>query len=206
MTAEPVRDEVRLFRAPVGWLNARGSAVVTEISGDTIRVTARDEAVDSVRVHGDAFAARPDSALGRINQIRGRRMLALFARDSLRWMKVWPAAEAVYFRADDAGALEGAVRFSADSLAFRFRGDDLRDVRGVRGIEGTYYDLGLIPEPLRLDGFRYEPERRPTRAALLGDAPLRDLPPAPDGPAPAEPLREDEPPLGPGEPAGIFLP
>lgn len=204
--APPVEDVIRLFREPVAWMHQRGSAVVTEVSGDSIRVSARGESVDSVRVTGRAFTARPDSALGRINQIRGRHLLALFAQDSLRWIKVWPNAEAVYFRADDAGALEGAVRFSADSLAFRFRGDDLRDVRGVRGIEGTYYDLGLIPEPLRLDGFRYEPERRPTRAALLGDAPLRDLPPAPDGPAPAEPLREDEPPLGPGEPAGIFLP
>ncbi len=210
--APPVEDVIRLLRDPVAWMHPRGSAVFTEVSGDTIRVSARGEAIDSVHVTGRAFTARPDSALGRINQIRGRRLLALFAQDSLRWIKVWPNAEAVYFRASDAGALEGAVRFSADSLAFRFRGDDLRDVRGVRGVEGTYYDAGLIPAPLRLDGFRYAPERRPTRLGLLGDAPLRDLPPAPDDPAPAapppvdEPLREDEPPLGTDAPAGIFPP
>jgi len=195
---EPVRDEVRLFREPVGWLNARGSAVVTEISGDSIRVTARDEAVDSVRVVGRAFAARPDSVLGRINQIRGRQMLALFAGDSLRWMKVWPAAEAIYFRADEEDRLEGAVRFSADSLAFRFDGDDLQRVQGVRGIEGTYYDAGLVPSPLRLDGFRYAPERRPTRARLLADDPFeRHRPEPPDAPPaapPAEPLPAPDPP------------
>ena len=99
-------------------------------------------------------------------------MLALFADDSLRWMKVWPAAEAIYFRADEEDRLEGAVRFSADSLAFRFDGDDLQRVQGVRGIEGTYYDAGLVPNPLRLDGFRYAPERRPTRARLLADDPF----------------------------------
>lgn len=195
---EPVRDEVRLFREPVGWLNARGSAVVTEISGDSIRVTARDEAVDSVRVVGNTFAARPDSVLGRINQIRGRQMLALFADDSLRWMKVWPAAEAIYFRADEEDRLEGAVRFSADSLAFRFDGDDLQRVQGVRGIEGTYYDAGLVPNPLRLDGFRYAPERRPTRARLLADDPFeRHRPEPPDAPPaapPAEPLPAPDPP------------
>lgn len=208
--APPTEDVIRLYREPVAWMHPRGSAVYTEVSGDSIVVSARGEAVDSVRVMGNAFTAQPDSSLGRINQIRGRQLLALFARDSLRWIKVWPNAEAVYFRADDAGALEGAVRFSADSLAFRFRGDDLRDVRGVRGIEGTYYDAGLIPEPLRLDGFRYAPERRPTRLSLLGEVPLRDLPPAPGDPAPgdpapAEPLREDEPPET-DEPAGIFPP
>ncbi len=170
--ARPVEDEVRLFRDPVGWMHAPGSALVTEVSGDSIRVTARGEAVDSVRVAGRAFAARPDSLLGRINQMRGRQMLALFDAGSLRWMKVWPNAEAAFFRADSAGALEGAVRFSADSLAFRFDGDALRRAQGVRGIEGTYYDAGLVPDPLRLDGFRYAPERRPTRAALLADDPL----------------------------------
>lgn len=185
--APPVRDDVWLYRDPVGWLNARGSAVVTEISGDTIRVTARDEAVDSVRVTGRAFAARRDSTVDRIDQIRGRRMLALFARDSLRWMKVWPSAEAVYFRADSAGVLEGAVRFSADSLAFRFNGDALRRVQGVRGIQGTYYDVGLIPEPLRLDGFRYTPERRPTRGGLLADNPLERRRAPPEPVAPVEP-------------------
>ncbi len=165
-------DEVWLFRDPVGWMNARGSALVTEVSGDSIRVTARAEAVDSVRVLGRAFAARPDSVLGRVNQMRGRQMLALFDADSLRWMKVWPNAEAAFFRADSAGALEGAVRFSADSLAFRFEGDALRRAQGTRGIEGTYYDAPIVPNPLRLDGFRYAPERRPTRAALLADDPL----------------------------------
>jgi hypothetical protein len=59
-------------------------------------------------------------------------------------------------------------------------------VQGVRGVEGAYYDAGLVPEPLRLDGFRYAPERRPTRARLLADDPLerRRKPPEtpPDAP------------------------
>ncbi len=189
----PTEDEVWLFRDPVGWMNARGSTLVTEVSGDSIRVTARGEAVDSVVVLGRAFAARPDSLLpGRVNQMKGRRMLALFDADTLRWMHVWPNAEAAFFRADSAGALEGAVRLSADSLAFRFDGDALRRIQGVRGIEGTYYDAGLVPAAFQLDGFRYTPERRPTRAGLLADDPFernraRPEPPEPaDAPEPAD--------------------
>lgn len=202
----PVEDVTRLYRDPVAWMNARGSQFVTEVSGDSIRVGARGEAIDTVRVTGRAFAARRDSTLDRINQIRGRQMLALFRQDSLRWMKVWPNAESVYFRGDGAGMLEGAVRFSADSLAFRFRGDDLRDVRGVRGIEGTYYDLGLIPEPLRLDGYRYTPERRPTRATLLADNPLLLPHPPPslssEPPLPYTPMPADSTGIAPSEPVG----
>ena len=165
-------DEVWLYRDPVGWLNARGSAVVTEISGDSIRVAARDEAVDSVRVFGRAFAARRDSTLDRIDQIRGQQMLALFARDSLRWMNVWPTAEAVYFRADDADALEGAVRFSADSLAFRFEGDALRRVQGVRGVQGTYYDARPHPRAAPARRLSLHPGAPPHACRLLADDPL----------------------------------
>ncbi|MEM1042807.1 MAG: OstA-like protein [Bacteroidota bacterium] len=202
--AGPTDDEVWLFRDPVGWMNARGSTLVTEVSGDSIRVTARSEAVDSVRVLGRAFAARPDSLLGRVNQMRGRQMLALFAQDSLRWMHVWPNAESAFFRADSAGALEGAVRLSADSLAFRFDGDALRRVQGTRGIEGTYYDAGLVPSPLRLDGFRYAPERRPTRASLLADNPLERNRARPD--PPAEPAEAPEPIVLPAEPLREIVP
>jgi hypothetical protein len=74
----------------------------------------------------------------------------------------------------------------------------LQRVQGVRGIEGTYYDAGLVPNPLRLDGFRYAPERRPTRARLLADDPFeRHRPEPPDAPPaapPAEPLPAPDPP------------
>ncbi len=190
--AEPVLDESRLFRAPVAWLTPRGSAVVTEVSGDTLRITARAEALDSLRALGNAFAARPDSALGRVNQVRGRQMLALFREDSLRAIRAWPTAEAVFFRADSAGALEGAVEVSGDSLSFGFDGDALRRMFLGDGVEGDYFDAALVPEPLRLDGYRYRPGERPTRADLLAGRPALDDPFAVDSLAPRDTLARPE--------------
>ena len=111
---------------------------------------------------------------------------------------MWPNAEAVYYRVGAEGQLEGAVRVSSDSLAFRFRGDDLDRVHSVGRPEGLYYDAGIVPEPLRLDGYRYRPEWRPTRAGLLGEGPLdrhRGSPPETEPPPePAAPGPNDEPP------------
>lgn len=170
----PVEDEIRLFVDPIGWMNNRGSTLYTQVTGDTLVARARDESLDSLFVHGNAFAIRPDSVLERNNQIRGRTMLAVF-EDDLRGIRVWPNAEALFFRADSLDRLEGGMRISGDSLSFVFRDDDLERITGVRSPEGMYYDAAILPSPFRLEGPPYRPENRPTRELILsGRPPLED--------------------------------
>jgi len=159
----PVREESRLFREPTAWFQR------AQAHGDTLRVTARESAVDSLFIVGNAFVAQQDTSLDRISQLRGRTMLGLFERDTLRTLFVRPNAEAIYFLQDDeTRALKGAVRASADRVVFDVQGTgELKDIRFYRGVEGAYYDVGLIPEPFRLEGFRWEPERRPEKLRLL---------------------------------------
>lgn len=170
-----VEDDIRLYSLPMAWLTSRGSELHTQVSGEALRVRARGEAVDSLWALGQAFVARPDSALKRVNQLRGRTLLALFRDDSLRAIRVWPNAESIFFRADSLGQLHGAIRLSSDSLSFSFAGDELRRISGHRDIEGTYYNSENVPQNLALEGPPYEPHRRPTIAALLaGRPPLAD--------------------------------
>ncbi|MEM8560033.1 MAG: OstA-like protein [Bacteroidota bacterium] len=174
------RDELRLFVRPSVWVDE------TQVTGAAMTVLARDETLDTLRVQGQAFAAQLDTTLAKVNQIRGRTMLALFAEEVqpdstrenvLRQLLVWPNAETIYFRAkaqpEDApplppdSLLDGAVQTSADSIAFTFARDTLRAVRGYRGIEGLSYAADIVPPDLQLDGYIYTPERRPTQPALL---------------------------------------
>jgi lipopolysaccharide export system protein LptA len=190
--ARPVEDDIRLYQSPMAWMNELGSTVYTQLSGDTIQVRGHDEAIDSLRAIGRAFVVRPDSALERNNQMRGQQLLALFRDDSLRAIHVWPSAEAVFFRADSLGQLEGATRVSADSMAFAFLGDELRRVGVYRGVEGTHYPASVVPNPLRLDGPEFDPERRPSRERLLENLPPLDDPfAAPRPPAAAPPPGPD---------------
>ena len=158
-----VRDRLALYGPPRPSVWFEGA----QVTGDTLVAYARGEAVERLEATGAAFAAQLDSVLGRVRQLTGRRMLAVFRDDTLRVLSVWPTAEAITFRATEDGLLAGADRLSADSLAFHFRGGELREITGSRGIEGITYGPQIIPEPFRLPGYTFDPGARPTRAALL---------------------------------------
>jgi len=162
----PARDRMLLVGGrPRTW--AEGA----ELTGDTLLAFGSGGQPDSLLALGGPFAAQLDSTLGRVRQLRGRRMLAVFGDEDgerrLRRLSVWPNAEAVYYRATGDGLLAGAERITADSLAFLFIRGELREVRGARGIEGTSYGPRLVPADLQLSGYSFDPAARPVRSDLL---------------------------------------
>ncbi len=166
--AGPAVDRLGLFGAtrPSAWADG------AQLTGDTLFVTSREERVDTLLVVGQAFSARVDSTVGRVQQLAGGRMLAVFDStdvSALRRLSVWPTAEALTFRAE-AGRLAGADRLSADSLAIVFERGAIREVRGYGGIAGTTYGPRIVPESVRLTGFAFSPEAAPTRVAVFDPA------------------------------------
>lgn len=157
----PAREEARLYRDPMAWFNQ------SQVSGDTIRVQARDASVDTLFVYGRTFVAQMDTVLNRVQQLQGEDLVAVFADDSLRTLRVGPQAEAINFRSDEQDQPAGAVRMSADRIIFHFAADALQRVSAVRGIEGTFYAESLLPDPFRLGRYVWVPERRPTRVLLM---------------------------------------
>ena len=170
-----VADSVQLVRQSrsdrVGLFGTRPSvwADGAQITGDSLAVTIQDGAVDSLAVRGSAFVARVDSTLGRLQQIAGGQMLGRFDGDALDRLSVWPNAEVLYFHATADGLLAGADQVALDSLSFRFRDGELREVGGYRDAVGTRYGPTNVPETLRLPGFAYAMDGAPTRLGLLGD-------------------------------------
>ena len=157
-------DRLGLFGAARPSVWASGS----QLTGDSLLAVARGGELDSLRVLGTAFAGRPDSTLGRLQQIAGGQMLGRFLGGDLRRLAVWPTAQAFYHRASPEGLLAGADQVSADSLDFRFRDGELRDLTGYRGVQGTSYGAAQVPGGLRLPGFAFVPDGAPTRAGVLG--------------------------------------
>ncbi|CAN5576516.1 hypothetical protein BH23BAC4_BH23BAC4_08920 [soil metagenome] len=176
-----VSEILLLYKQPGVWYED------SQITGDTIRVVTRDAqggSIDSLQVLGTSFVAQEDTAVARIRQIQGQYILALFddQGERIRLMSVWPNAETIYFTGEN-GEVREAVQASADSLAFLFREDRLREISGRRGIEGTAYSNEAVPDQLQLSGFRWEPERRPTRAALMADLSIPELNPPSEAPS-----------------------
>lgn len=157
----PSIDEARFYRDPVAWFEA------SQVTGDTIRVKGRGGTIDTLFVTNNTFVAQRDTVLDRIHQIRGRDLVAVFADDTLRTLVIGPNAEAIRFQTDREDRPSGAVKASADRLTATFRDGKIARINYANGVEGTYYSESLLPDPFRLDGFRWEPEVRPTREQLL---------------------------------------
>lgn len=161
-------EETRLFREPVTWFEQ------AQVWGDSIRVRARNRSLDTVFVRGAAFAAQRDTALDRIHQLKGRTLTASFQSDSLRRILARPNARAIRFLADESGALSSGIETSADRIVLQFKGGAVDRIRVLSGVESTLYQKpDLIPDPFRLDGFQWTPERKPTRRGLLDEPRVR---------------------------------
>jgi lipopolysaccharide export system protein LptA len=155
-------EESRLFGAPVTWFER------SQVWGDSIRVRSHNRSLDTVFVRGAAFAAQQDTTLDRIQQLKGRNLTAHFRRDSLRRIVARPNAQAIRFLSTSEGALRGGARASGDSIVLHFRNGRMKRTSIKGGVESTYYRTpDAIPEPFRLDGFQWTPDRRPTRDGLL---------------------------------------
>ena len=153
-------EETRLYRNPMLWV---GEA---QISGDTVRVLGRDGEVDSLFVRQNAFIAQRDTLLERINQVRGQHLVGFFEADSVRIFIVGPNAETIYFQRDEEDRPDGGLQVSGDQATFRFKGEDPQDIKFGEH-EGAYYPESVLPSPFELEGFRWLPENRPGKAALL---------------------------------------
>lgn len=151
----------QLLGSPLVWHDA------TQISADTLQLHRYASVLDTLDATGNAFAARLDSALSRVHQLSGRTLRALIDGDSLRAVRATPNARAIYFLSTEAGALDGAVQVSADSIQFRFQGEQIERIAVRSGVEGTRYPESELPTPFQLEGYLWVPERRPSRADLL---------------------------------------
>jgi hypothetical protein len=140
----------------------------SQVWGDSIRVRSHRRSLDTVFVRGAAFAAQRDSALDRIQQLKGRNLTAFFRSDSLRRIVARPNAQAIRFLATEADSLRGGARASGDRIVLRFRDGAMKRTSIVGGVQSSYYRTPeTIPDPFQLEGFRWTPDRKPTKAGLL---------------------------------------
>lgn len=152
--------ETRFFGSPMAWF---GNA---QVQGDSLRVTARNEALDTLRVDGGARLALRDSASAPMQQLKGRRMEGLFEQDSLRTLTVRSNAEALYYMESADRPDAGAVKTSGDRVVLDLDGDRVTNIRIFEGVEGSYYPASLLDESLRLEGVSWQPDRRPDAEPL----------------------------------------
>jgi hypothetical protein len=162
------RSETHLIGRPRAWVNE------SQITSDTLMVFGTEGSVDSLRAVSNLFVASEDTSIGHIQQLKGRAMTAYFENDSLRTMKVGPNAEALYYIEPNEGEPIVAVLASGDRIDFVFRGGEAEHVQVRSDIQGTLYPNEIIGQARALDGYVWEPERRPELLSLKEDQASRE--------------------------------
>jgi len=160
---EPSRDRFGFYGAERPRVWADGS----QLTADTLLASARGGAIDTVFAIGAPFAATLDSTLGRVQQLKGRRMRVLFDQNRVRQLDVWPNAEAIYHLDDGNGQLGSVIELTSDSLSFGFVDGEVRGVFGSTGNQGTQTAGNLVTGRKRLGGFAFSPRDAPTSESVL---------------------------------------
>ena len=153
-------DRLGLFRHPRGWVRRN------QVVGDTIEVYLTRSHPNVMHVHQNVYVGLADSVLTRVHQAKGKQMTGFFRADTLREVVLSSNVEAIYFL-KEGDSLAGAVTLSADTLRIHLTGERPERIKALRGIAGTYYEKRLIPEDLKLKGFRWMEEERPSKKELL---------------------------------------
>ena len=160
-------DSVRFVRLdstasqarPIGFLRR------AQVSADTLVLVAEGGEARRLHAVGAAFVAEQDSTTGRFQQAKGDRLDGTFSEGNRRRFVIGPRAELLFFRSAE-GRPDGAVRASGDRAVLESVGDSLRALDVYEGVEGKYVPENLNAAGERLDGFDWQPTRRPTFDAL----------------------------------------
>ncbi len=155
-------SEVVLHGGPVVWTEG------AQITGDSMRIVLKSQEVDSMFVTGEAFVAREDTVLHRINQAKGRMLVAWFGESEERTFVLRPNAEVIVFRRSEEDGPDGALQISGDEAILVLVGDEPQEF-SFGEHQGTYFPEDVLEMPLQLQGFQWMPERRPAMGMLLGD-------------------------------------
>lgn len=154
------RDSViKMFSNPVIWSDS------SQVTGDTIFLSMRNEKLDSLKVFGNAFILNWLEN-ERYNQIKGRRMFGKFNKQSkLHRVFVNGNGQTLYYpESDDGSGYIGMNRAICSNLIIKLRDNEVRSVTFLTKPEAKLYPLKEVTAELaRLEKFLNRFEEQPQK-------------------------------------------
>ena len=146
-----------LIGMPIMWSDT------TQFTGDTILLIQRNDKLDKMVIQNNVMII--NSIKPFYNQIRGKRLDGYFLEEEIDRFTINGSAQSIYYMADDDDAFIGVNTTECSILKFNFEDNEISDIRGYTDVSSK-----LIPiekanhEELKLQGFRWQLERKPTSA------------------------------------------
>jgi lipopolysaccharide export system protein LptA len=150
-----------LYQNPILWQDT------SQLTGDTVRIHFRGEALDKVQLRRNALVLTTPDLLF-FNQVKGKDIEAFFDSTSLERTEVVGNAEAIYYILDDVGLYVGVNKTACSSMVLHFRNGGIRKIRFLSAPSGKMEPMTAVDhEAIKLEGFRWEEERKPLTVADL---------------------------------------
>ncbi|MCC5930704.1 MAG: organic solvent tolerance protein OstA [Cyclobacteriaceae bacterium] len=152
------------FRDPVLWNEG------SQITADSINVELAEDRIDKLNTSSNSFIVSLDST-GQYNQVKGRKMVATFHRNSIDKVDVNGNGESIYFVLDDrTNDLMGMNKILCSNMQIRFEGNQVNTISFYTNPEGVFVPPHEIKEPeTRLQGFTWRDGERPSREDVIPD-------------------------------------
>lgn len=148
---------IQLFKSPVMWSHR------AQATAKYIKVDIGKEQIKGFTLDGKAFFIQLADSLipDRYNQLTGKTIVGIIARDSIRKTTISGNAEALYYVKNDKKFV-GLNRTKAPEIVMWMRAGDINRVTMKSKTEGTVDPINEVDIPnAKLPGFNWQYEKRP---------------------------------------------
>ncbi|MCC7302960.1 MAG: organic solvent tolerance protein OstA [Bacteroidia bacterium] len=150
-----------LYHRPLLWSEKM------QISGEQIRIQTGGGEIRKLYVEGAAFMISAEDTI-RFNQIKGKRLTGYFIKNELYKIHVEGNGQTLYYVRDNKKMI-GQNRTDCSEMDIYMNDTDIRKITFLDKPDGKVTPLSMLSgQDLRLKGFGWFPERRPTRDEVCG--------------------------------------
>ncbi len=166
-----VDSVLTLYRNPILWQDT------SQLTADTINLYLKNNSPDRVHLRRNAMViTSPDLIF--FNQVKGKDIIAHFDSSQLSQTDVKGNAEAIYYAQDEAGGYIGVNKTACSAMVLYFKDGGVNRIKFLSSPSGRLDPMDAVDHTgMRLEGFRWEADRKPLNLSDLFD-PV--LPAAPD--------------------------
>lgn len=163
------------------WGNAKIWYNQIQLSSPYIWVKLQEGDIKKLVAYPNPFVVRQDTAINRLNQIKGDTLKAFFVEGALEKMNVFPNSHLLRFTKKN-GQSDGAIELTAPKTIIFFEDGKLVELKSRAGdalVSGYYRPDSLISDNKKLTGFSWNPDLRPQKPK---EPMRRRFPPIPEEP------------------------
>lgn len=159
LTYNTLDSAFKMYYNPVTWNDS------TQITGDTIIMTTRNDKLDSLKVFGKAFIASIVDSL-KTNQVKGRTMYGRFSDNALTRVYINGNGQSLYYARKEDKSYIGLNRSLSANIIIKFKDKQIKSIGFLKKPEAILYPMKDITSDLsKLEGLNMRFTERPTKKA-----------------------------------------